>query len=32
MLWKDITLKVIVKSYFVDQGWSRMTVVKYFII
>ena len=32
MFWKNITLKVIVKFYVVDQGWSRMTVIEYFII
>ena len=28
---KKITLKVIVKLYVVDQGWSKMTVIEYFI-
>ena len=32
MLGKDITLKVIVKFYVVDQGWSKMTIIEYFII
>ena len=29
---KNITLKVIVKFYVVDQGWSKMNLIEYFII
>ena len=29
---KDITLKVIINFYVVDQGWLKMTVIEYFII
>ena len=29
-LWKDITLKVIVKFYVVDQRWSNMSVIEIF--
>ena len=27
---EEITLKVIVKFYVVDQGWSKMTVIELF--
>ena len=30
ILLEDITLKIIVKFYVVDQGWSKMIVIELF--
>ena len=27
---EDISLKIIVKPYVVDHGWSKMTIIEYF--